>query len=335
MMASSTGALRTRRVRGKGVRVPDPPSNPVCELPLLRRVRFRLEALVFQAIGAAVSYLPRRIMIALGQGTGWTIYHVAWSWRQVALDNLRYVSGDSKSPREIERIARQSFANLGASFLELFWMRRFDPREIGLFVEMDEASIQAVKRANAPGKGVIVVPTHFGRWEIMGLAYNQAGYSVTFVAKRLHNPYLDDYLNGIRCRTGNRVCYIGGAVQEMRETLKGGGGVATLIDQKEPLHRGGILIDFLGRPAPTTTSIATLAIDQGAALLPVYCLPLPRGRCRAVFGPLIEYEVTGDREADIHRITRQCVEATEDIIRRYPEYWLWAHKRWKIPKASL
>ena len=308
-------------------------SPSTAAVPWPRRLRFLLEALAVRGIGTLVSYLPRRAMLAMGEGLGELAYHLAWSWRRVALDNLRNVFGNSKSPREIERIARQSFRNIGGSFLELFWIRRLDLSEVPKFVDIDEDSFQAVKEAHERGRGVIFIPTHFGRWEIMNLAYNQTGHHVTFIGKPLHNPYLDTYLKSIRCRTGNRVLYMGRAVREMYSILREGGAVAILIDQKQPVRRGGVLVDFLGRPAATTTGIARLAIRHGSTLLPVYCLPLPKGRCRAVFGPPIDYEITGDRDEDVRRITRQCVEATEGVIREHPQYWLWAHKRWKIDEG--
>jgi KDO2-lipid IV(A) lauroyltransferase len=302
------------------------------DLPWRQRLVFLPGGLAARLVGALIAALPRRAMLALGTGLGGLAYRLMRARRRIALDNLRAVFGDSKSPAEIECIARESFRNVGASLVELLWLGGASPEEIERLVEFDAASRLAIEEAHARGRGVVVIPIHFGRWELMGLAYNRLGHTVTFIAKALSNPYVDAYLNAIRCRGGNRVLHMGRAGREIIRVLRSGGAIAALIDQKLSLRRGGILVDFLGRPAATTPGIAKLAIRHGAALLPIYCLPLPDGRCRVVAGPIVEYELSGDRGADVCHVTRLCLAASEAVIRKHPEYWTWGHKRWKLDR---
>ena len=53
------------------------------------------------------------------------------------------------------------------------------------------------------------------------------------------------------------------------------------------------------------------------------------GRHRIEILPEIEMASTGDRDADIRTNTQRCSAVIEEMIRRYPEQWIWFHKRWK------
>jgi KDO2-lipid IV(A) lauroyltransferase len=148
--------------------------------------------------------------------------------------------------------------------------------------------------------------------------------------KRLKNPFLDRAVNEYRCETGNKVIYMNGASKQMEEVLKRGEVVATLLDQKIPLHEGGILVKFFGHDAATTPLIAKLHLLTFAPLLLVRCYALKSGKCRLVFGTEIRFQPSGDHEKDLHILTQKCLEAIESYIREQPQFWIWGHKRWKL-----
>jgi KDO2-lipid IV(A) lauroyltransferase len=139
-------------------------------------------------------------------------------------------------------------------------------------------------------------------------------------------------VNDYRCRTGNAVIYMNGASREMKEALQKGGVVATLLDQKVPLHRGGIVVKFFGHDAATTPLVAQLHLSTSAPLIPIRCYPIDGGKCRLVFDPEVTFEATGNDDADIPRLTQLCMDAIESYIREAPQFWIWGHKRWKMDR---
>ena len=91
-----------------------------------------------------------------------------------------------------------------------------------------------------------------------------------------------------------------------------------------------VLVDFFGRPASTTSAVAVLAHRTGAAVIPVFALPQPDGRYRMVYEHAVEPPADESPEA-IRDFTQRCTDVLEMYVRKYPEYWLWMHRRWRTP----
>ena len=103
--------------------------------------------------------------------------------------------------------------------------------------------------------------------------------------------------------------------------------VAIVPDQKSE----DVFVPFFGKLAGTVAGPAVLALKTGAAILPMFCPRRPDGTYETVFYPAIVPEPTGDMEADIKKIMTEITADIEDIVRKYPDQWLWLHDRWRIP----
>ena len=268
-------------------------------------------------------------MVKVGRSLGAVGYQLWKARRRIALSNIEYAFRETKTWQEKIWIAREAFKNIGASILELAWgIRRMNEAVFREAVEVEGLSV--IQSALSRKQGAIILPAHYGNWEIMANAVGYLKIHAHFVAKRLKNPLLDKAINDYRCETGNRVIYTNGASKKMEAVLKNGGVIATLLDQKVPVHEGGILIDFFGRKAPTTPLLAELHLMTGAPLVLVKCYPLKDGRCRMVFGPEIHFNPSGDHTQDVRDLTQTCMSAIEAYIRETPQFWIWGHKRWKL-----
>jgi KDO2-lipid IV(A) lauroyltransferase len=53
------------------------------------------------------------------------------------------------------------------------------------------------------------------------------------------------------------------------------------------------------------------------------------GKHRLHFDPPIELTNTGDRKHDIVENTKRFNLVLEKVVRKYPDQWLWIHRRWK------
>jgi len=116
-------------------------------------------------------------------------------------------------------------------------------------------------------------------------------------------------------------------VREMIGALRRGLGVAVVIDQDA--RDSGVFVPFFGRRASTTPTLALLALRTDAAVVPVFSVPQPDGSYRIVYEAPVEVARTGDRSADVIRLTATCTAIIERWVRRHPELWLWMHRRWK------
>ena len=95
-------------------------------------------------------------------------------------------------------------------------------------------------------------------------------------------------------------------------------------------------MDFFGVPASTTTSIAKLALATNAAVLPAFAVwEESKSKYVVYLEPPIKYEKTENADKDILELTQKITNVVENYVRKYPEQWLWIHKRWNTrPKGE-
>ncbi len=178
------------------------------------------------------------------------------------------------------------------------------------------------------GSGAIFVSGHFGCWEVLGVGIATLGYSVLSVARPLRNQLVDRHLQRLRESTGQKVLPKKGSMRQALEALKNGFQLGFLIDQDA--RRQGIFVDFFGRPACTHTSAARLAISAGVPLAFIYAQRTGyRNQFRIGMKDVIVPRKHADRDEEVLRITQRLTKNLEEVIRQWPEQWLWMHRRWK------
>lgn len=295
-----------------------------------KRLRYRLEALFLEFLAVLIPLLPRKMLARLANFAGWIAFHLVARERRIALTNLDIAFGSTKPMEEKRRIALSAFQTFARSFLGLFWARRLTHATLQEVVEVDGDSLRMVQEAQARGKGIIFVPPHFGEWELLGVATALLGFPMTIVMEQLRNPHLTRIFERLRGGGGNRLILQRSAMTRLFKALKHGECIALLIDLNAVPSRGGIWLDFFGKPVFSYTAAAGLALHTGAAIIGGAAYPLPDGHIRIVYGPEIRYVPTGDAEADLRAISQECLRYCEEMIRRHPEYWLWIYRRWKF-----
>jgi KDO2-lipid IV(A) lauroyltransferase len=188
---------------------------------------------------------------------------------------------------------------------------------------------EVLESPRAKRQGIIYVTGHFGPWEYLpACSTHFAGEPLTVVARALDNPYLDRALSALRRRWGSRIVEKHRAMRTVAEVLRQGGKIGVLIDQHVS-QSDGVMVNFFGHPACTTSAPAFLALRSGAAVIPVVILRQGRGRFRILLGKEVSAPRTGTVKKDVVALTAAMTSGLEDLIRRRPEQWFWVHRRWK------
>jgi len=295
------------------------------------RSRYALESLLVRGLQRVVPLVSMSSMRAGGRALGRLTYLVDRSRRQIALENLAHAF-PARSSEDREALTRSMFAHFGGLVFELIKFGTYSREEMLAASEVEGA--EHVRQAHAQGRGVLFFTGHFGYWEIFALAHPLRGEPVSVLARPLDNPDLHRMLEDLRTSTGNSVIYRQGAVRHMLRDLSAGRGVAVLIDQH--LHSADALyVGFFRRPAATTSALAALALRTGAPVVPVFSLPLPNGRYRFIYEHPVDPPRAGTPDA-VREFTQRCTDVLEMYVRRYPDLWLWMHRRWRDdnPEAS-
>jgi KDO2-lipid IV(A) lauroyltransferase len=173
---------------------------------------------------------------------------------------------------------------------------------------------------------------HFGSWELQVIVHAYRFGPIVMVARTLDNPLLERMIERLRGRAGTRVVPRRGAVRGLLGALKRRESVGMMIDQHMQ-DRSAVEVTFFRRPALTTSAIAALALRTGAPIIPVFALPIPRGRYRMVYEPPVEPPAPDDPDP-VRTYTQRCTDVLETYVRRYPHLWLWMHRRWRRPAES-
>ena len=283
-----------------------------------------LEYAAVRFVSGIVSMLPMPAVRSLGAALGRLAYRVDRSHRRIARRNLA-AAFPARSETEQRELARAMFAHFGSLLLELLKFSTYTPEQ--MLAAVDVEGEDRVREAYQRQRGVLFFTGHFGYWEIHALAEPLYARPISVLARPLDNPRLHAMLERIRTRTGNSVIYRDGAVRKVLRELAANHGVALLIDQH--LHTpDAIYVDFFGRSAATTSALAALALRTGAPVIPVFALPLPHGRYRLVYEHPVDPPRTDTPDA-VRAFTQRCTDVREMYVRRYPEQWLWMHRRWR------
>ena len=188
--------------------------------------------------------------------------------------------------------------------------------------------LEYFQQASSKGKGVLVLTGHLGAWELSSFFHATMGFPMGMVIRRLDNPLVDRYVNAIRCMHGNRVLHKDDFARGLISEMRAGRTVGILMDTNMTPPQG-TFVPFFGVAACTGSGLARIARRTGAAVLPGFLLEEPGGRYRLHFGEELEVDNTDDGERDATTNTARFTAVLEGYIRRFPEQWLWMHRRWK------
>ena len=270
--------------------------------------------------------LPRPLARAFAIAIAQLVYLLHVRLREVGMRNLAMVFPE-KSVAERKRILRGEFTSLGRQLAELCQFPRYTPENVEEVVVYD--GLENYERAYARGKGVLFLTAHFGGWELSAFAHSLHGHRVNIVMRPMDNQYLDRMLQSYRTMHGNKVVPKDDFVRGLLAAMKAGETVGILMDTNMTPPQG-VFVNFFGIPACTASGLARIALRTDAAVVPGFTIWDEKlGKYRLQFDPAIELARTGDVEADILTNTQKFNDVIEGFVRRYPEQWLWVHRRWK------
>jgi KDO2-lipid IV(A) lauroyltransferase len=259
------------------------------------------------------------------------VYWALGRLRRVGVRNLKLALPEL-STAERNRILRGVYVHLAWQLVEFCRMTRYTPQNTSAWLRTE--GLDRYLAAQARGKGVLVVTGHLGAWELSSFYHSLMGHPMGMVIRRLDNRRLDDFVNGIRCLHGNKVIHKDDFGRGLLLAMRSGQTVGILMDTNMTPPQGSF-VKFFGLEACTATGLAHVARKTGAAVLPGFMLWEPSERRYVLhFGPEIQIPHTANPAEDILAATQLCTQAIESWIRRYPDQWLWIHRRWKTRPAG-
>jgi len=331
---SSTGdefaGVRTDDAEGMAGGVQDRTPLAGLRLALKDRVLF----LMMRAALCALSLLPDFALYGLGVLGGNLGYLLDRRHVAIGMINLAIAFPD-RSRREHRRILRASYVNLGRSAAEYIRLAGIFARRLTRRVIYERFHYWDELKRQYPGRGIVVLTAHFGNFELMAAAHAMHGHQITLVHHTQRFVAGDALMTWVRERAGVNIVRKRSAARAVLKALGDGQLVGVPFDQNA--KRGeAIFVRFFGEPAATSRTLARVVARTQALVVPVFIVRQPSNRAhRIVIQERIELYESADAEAAIEENTRRFLGAIEDIVRRYPEQFLWQHRRYRTrPRGS-
>ena len=307
---------------GSAVRCKSSQSNDNVAL----RMRENLEYVLVWAFVHTIGALPRPLAIGVGQFLGLTAYGLMSRLRKVGLRNLQ-IAFPEMAEKQRRRILFQLFQGLGRQLAEFCMFPRYTAENARKVATYD--GFENYEAARAPGRGVLLLTAHIGGWEIGSFVHSIFGNPIKIVVRRLDNRKVDALVDRYRRLHGNETFAKEDFARGLLAAMKAGETVGILMDTNMTPPQG-IFVDFFGVPACTASGMARVALRSGAAVVPAFTIwdrQLRKYRVR--FDPALKLVSSGDDEADAVANTAFFTRVIEEYAARYPEQWLWVHRRWK------
>ena len=287
-----------------------------------QRLEYAALWLLLKTIGA----MPRPLARFVGARTAAILFWMRPSLRAAASENLKLAFPDW-SRKQRRAAIRGMVRQLGWMGAEFAHFPRYTKDNVVRIVLLE--GFENFAKAQARGKGVLFLTGHMSAWEMAPFAQALYGNPLHFLVRPIDNPRVDALVSKYRCLSGNLPIDKNQSARAVLKVLAAKGTVGILADQNTQLTEG-VFVDFFGIPACTTAGLARFALHTGAAVVPVFLhWDEAVRKYRLCFDPEVELIRTGDDATDIRENTQRFMRMVENYVRRYPDQWLWVHRRWK------
>ncbi len=274
---------------------------------------------------------PKLFIYATMKGLTLLVYYLDARRRNLTITNLT-MAFPEKTPKEIMLLAKKVYTELSITIAEILLMFTGQFSIDKAIKNHDEAKEKLHKIAQNSPNGVIVVTAHFSNWELAAHFLAKNGLPMLAIGRKGNNKLIDaNITRPFREKYGNDAVSKKKAMLSMMKRLKAKGTIGLLIDQKSGSKHSAKL-DFFGKPAETTLSIASLKLALDPLVVPIFIVRDSDGLYEMIINEPIDYvaDEIEDKEKKLEAMTLKYNQTIENIIREYPAQWFWMHNRWRL-----
>jgi KDO2-lipid IV(A) lauroyltransferase len=288
-------------------------------------------------MGKFIARIPKSHVLKLGAILGFGLYFLSINNRRLVRRNLRFCY-PRWSTADIHKMSRRVFRHTGITVLEIIQSAFMSPQELMAGFRFASGKEYMVNALQDRSKGLICTACHMGNWEV-GLHYlgcladRISEKPVNAVARKIGYDWLDNWFDWYRKRLGAKVIYKKGAWPKMVQSLRNAEALLITLDQSR--YKQAVEVNFFNHKATTTAAIAMAALRCRCQVLPMFSVREADGmQAIHIYAP-IEMQRTNDLRSDLQANTQKMVAAMEDMIRKYPDQWVWFQRPWKKTHPEL
>ena len=227
------------------------------------------------------------------------------------------------SLQEKKILSKKMWFNYGRILAEYMYIKYFREKEkfSNLITIENQNILEKIKKESKP---VIFISGHFNNFELMAMQIDKAGIDLTTIYRPLNNIFLNPLMERIRKKYICKKQIKKGIAdtKELLQNFKNGSSIALMIDQRVT---EGVMCDFFGQKARTTTIPAQFVKKFNAKIVPVYIQRFDNNKFKLEFDGIIEFK----SDETLDAITLKLNKILEEMILKNPDQWIWTHNRWK------
>ncbi|HEX5883715.1 MAG TPA: lysophospholipid acyltransferase family protein [Pyrinomonadaceae bacterium] len=292
------------------------------------KLQTSLQYAAAKSVLATLGRLPPPAAFRIGRATGKAAYALARNLRRTGATNLR-LAFPEKTEEERARLLRECFDSLGRELGLFSQLSTRPPEVLESLIEVQNFH-RLLEAKKAHGDKLIYYTAHLGAWEFTSFAVSMFGHPFSFLVRRIDNPHIEQLVDRVRTRFGNKTIDKLSAGRSMLKILRSGKTALGLLPDLNTLDDEAIFIDFFGVPAATNFLVAKFALRTKTPIIPFFAPWCEeKGKYLLIVEEPLSFEHTDDEDENVRRLTIAMTQRIENQIRRYPGQWLWIHKRWK------
>jgi KDO2-lipid IV(A) lauroyltransferase len=292
-------------------------------------MREKIEYFIVRFLLSIAKVLPKGVLYKLFRYLTLLVYHLDKKRRNLTITNLKMAL--NLDEEDAIKLSKDVYIELSKTITEivLMFVDRFDIDSA--IINKDEAIAKIDKLlANSPN-GIIAMTAHFSNWELLAQFLARHGLKMMVVGREGNNKLIEHNITTpLRRKYGNDTVYKHKAMMAMFKTLKKGGNVGILIDQKAKKNNNSVMVNFFGQSASTTTVVAMLKQKFDPLVVPFFVARESDGRYNLIIQDAIESNCQDDSTKCLEEMTQSYNDAMQEVISRYPSQWFWMHNRWRL-----
>ena len=285
----------------------------------MKLIRYFFEYVFIIILFSLMRLLGYKIASEIGCFLGKTLGPLFRSKKIIKNNLIKF--DNSLTPEKIKNISKEMWENYGRILAEYPFISSFRKGDLDKYIKIEnKEKLDEIKK----GQPVVFVSAHFSNFELMAMAIEKAGVSLSAIYRPLNNKMVNSIMEPLRkkyiCK--NQIKKGINGVRESLKFFKQGVSIAIMIDQRVS---EGVKINFFNYPAYTTTIPAQFVKKFGCKIQPVHIERYDKIKFKITFD---EQLIFGEN-ANNASISLKLNQWLESKIKKNPSQWIWTHDRWK------
>ena len=276
----------------------------------------RIIGIIVITIKNILSFFPLKVRYSFFENLGLLGYYLIKKRRVLTIDNIKRAFPE-KTDKEVIRIAKESYKTMGKMVMTSIYLE--DITTNGHTIIENEGLI--LKACEDNEKAVIIVSLHLGGFEAGSIMRSIRKFYAVF--RRQKNRKLNDLMTEWREKGGLHSIPLRDS-EALNSALRN----KTIIALASDHHADDVEIEFFGRRTTAVSGPVLLGLKHKIPLVLSYAI-FEGNTVKVINKKILEIEKKENLKATVKYNMQKIFYEFEEIIKEYPEQYMWQHKRWR------